>query len=125
MQFADRPQRFDQPQHDMIIPGRVHDPQGGVILDTELQGLTGVIRVWLSYAGLHQIARKFPQLDLVEASERDVLQLEVHALTEQNAALADRLEAAEAKLERINGVAKDGYKVVRRPPTRSKTKAGV
>lgn len=114
MQFADRPNRYDAPGQCIVIPGRVHDPNGGVALDGAYDGARGDIRLWLSHAGLHAIVRQFGnRLGLAERGELETAQ-ERLALAE---AELDRSEAqvAElaAKLDRVNGVAKDGFKIVR------------
>lgn len=114
MFLADRPGRFDHPGQCVIIPGRVHDPNGGVLLDTTLDGAHGDIRLWLSYAGLQKIVDQFggslnlAHKDSLDLAYKKIADLEF-MLAESNAAL----EAAEGKLERINGVSRDGFKIVR------------
>lgn len=125
MQFVDRPPRYDSPGS-CIITHRPYDENGGVLLDGMLDGVRGDIRLWVSYAG--------GQLLVERMGERMNLAKRDHLLAAKDAATAlqqrlDQVEAerdeALAKLSRIQGVAKDGFKVQRqqgRPPMKQVTK---
>lgn len=120
MNFSDRPQRFDEPGQCIVLPGRIHDENGGVQLDGVYDGLRGDMRLWISYAGLQRIVDQFgDRLNLAKREALREAEVEAAGLRAELAMQTERAEAAEAKLERINGVAKDGFKVSRqqgRPP---------
>lgn len=124
MQFADRPGRFDHPGQCAILPGRMHDDNGGVQLDGVYDGVQGDIRLWLSYAGLQKIVAQFgDRLNMATKEELDDLRAAFITLQAQHDQEVARANAAEAKLARINGVAKDGFKI-QRQQGRMPAKAG-
>lgn len=119
MQFVRKPDRFGS---DAIIPGRVADEDGFVDVQNTIDGLRGPVPIYLSVSGLRLIAERYPQVglasrtamsnaaDLAEARWRQVQELEA-----RNAEL-------ETQLERISGLAADGFTVVRkqgRPPKKA------
>lgn len=122
MPFVDKPDRWSS---DAIIPGRTVDPDGWVTEHTVIEGLHGPITLYFSVGGLRLLADRYPQVGLVSKAE---LTSRDHALAEALTAVQQlKLERDElkAKLERISGLQRDGFKVARvqgRPPT--KTKAG-
>lgn len=123
MHFADRPNRFDEPGSCIVIPGRVADENGGVMLDGVYDGARGDLRLWLSYAGLHKIVTQFGRKlnvatyeQFEEAADRAV---RFEAEAQQLRAERDELQA---KLDRISGLRKDGFQISR-VQGRPKTKA--
>ena len=113
MQYATKPPRYDQPGSCIVVPGRVHDENGGVLLDTVLDGRMGDIRLWISYAGLHSIARQVPQLDLVEANDLSRAHDALASTQQQLDQVTAERDELQRKLDRIQGLAKDGFKVTR------------
>lgn len=116
MPFVRKPDRFSS---DVIIPGRTSDPDGFVTEHRELDGIGGPIKVFFSVAGLRQLAKKYPQVELVPKADSDAnFQL---ALDLKNKVLELEAERDEllAKQARIAGFAADGFKVQKmmgRPP---------
>lgn len=114
MFLADRPGRYDSPGECIVIAGRHHDPEGGIQLDGILPGARGDMRLWMSYAGLQSIVRRFgKELNLATKSEVDLAKQARADSEAQLAQARDLIIELEAKLERINGVTKDGFKIVR------------
>lgn len=123
MRFADRPTRFDEPGECAIIPGRVHDENGGVLLDGVYDGARGDMRLWLSYAGLQKIVSQFgDRLNLSTRGDLDEALSLVRGLQgDLDRARAERDDAL-AKLDRISGLRRDGFQVSRiqgRPKTKA------
>lgn len=119
MRFADKPQRFSQPGSCIVYPGRVSDHNGGVQLDTEIEGLHGTVNLWISYEGLHNIARSFPELNLSEADQADA---KLETALDENARLQAALDAvtaerdeAKAALDRIAGLRAAGFTIQKKP----------
>lgn len=115
MRFADRPQRFSQPGSCIVLPGRVVDEKGGVLLDTEIEGLHGTVNLWISYEGIHAIARKIPELNLSEADQADA---KLQTSLDENAALKAQVEQLQgeladtkAHLDRIAGLRRAGFTI--------------
>lgn len=106
--FVNKPDRFSQ---DVIVPGRVTDPNGFVTLHRSLDGLHGPIQVYFSVTGLRQIAEKHPQVGLVPADDVRRLHLENDALRAELDQANARIAELEANAERIAGFARDGFKV--------------
>jgi hypothetical protein len=113
MLFVRKPAAYSQ--GDSIIPGRVADDVGFIDTGNELDGVRGPIRVYLSVAGLRQIAQKFPQVCLTDAAaSRETIETlqgllaEAHSDLEQAVLRADR---AEAQLSAIAGLKRDGFSV--------------
>lgn len=110
MQFVDKPDRFSS---DIIVAGRVRDDIGFVRLDGIIEGLTGPIVPFLSATGLRLIAKRFPQLGLVDAADAASVQLAYDQLRAELARVAAERDDLAAKLERINGLRKDGFQISR------------
>lgn len=118
MRFADRPQRFSQPGSCVVLPGRVVDERGGVQLDTEIEGLHGTVNLWISYEGLHAIARKLPELNLIEADQQEA---KLQTSLDENAALKAQVEQLQGELaeanehlDRIAGLRRAGFTIQRK-----------
>lgn len=124
MNFSDRPGRFDEPGSCIVLPGRTHDVNGGVQLDGVYDGVRGDMRLWISYAGLQRIVEQLgPRLNLAKREDLEDAQANLENVARALDAERKRADAAEAKLERINGVSKDGFKIVRqqgRPAQKAK-----
>jgi hypothetical protein len=123
MPFVAKPDRFSS---DAIIPGRVDDPLGWVTEHTTLEGINGPITLYFSVTGLRQLAEKYPQIGLVSAEELETLTKELACVALSLEQAEARADEAEAKLERISGLQRDGFKVARvqgRPPTKQKAAA--
>lgn len=108
MPHVAKPDKFSQ---DIIIPGRVSDPDGFITEHREIEGLTGPIKVYFSVNGLRHLASKYPVIGLVPATEvalrdKQIADLE-SALTEAN----KELDALRAQTDRIAGFAAEGYRI--------------
>lgn len=110
MQFVDKPDRFSS---DTIVPGRVRDDIGFVRLDQVIEGVTGPIVPYLSATGLRLIASRFPQLGLVDAAWAKDVEDELHSLQDEIERVREERDDLAAKLERINGLRKDGFQISR------------
>jgi hypothetical protein len=123
MNFADRPNRFDMPGYCIVLAGRTYDENGGLLLDQVYDGAQGDMRLWISYAGLQSIVQKFgDRLNLATAEDLQAAYTEAASLEAELDQTKAALAEAEAKLERISGLQKDGFKVAR-VQGRPKTKA--
>lgn len=122
LRFVHKPNPYSEPGFCILLPGRRNDDRGFIDAGMTLDGIRGDLNVYISAEGVRQAAQRFPQLGLVDderlrvaEAERDELASEVDRLTH---VVAD----FEAKFERINGLQKDGFKVVRqqgRPPKKA------
>lgn len=110
MQFVDKPDRFSS---DMIVPGRVRDDIGFVRLDSVVDGVTGPIVPYLSTTGLRLIASRFPQLGLVDADRARDAESALAALQEIHEKVTAERDELQAKLDRINGLRRDGFQISR------------
>jgi hypothetical protein len=106
--FVSKPDRFSS---DIIIPGRVSDPDGFVTEHREIDGIAGPIKIFFSVTGLRQLAQKYPQVGLVPAERLGDLEDELHRLQDEVDRLQHRNEELEAREERIAGLSRDGFKV--------------
>lgn len=106
--FVNKPDRFSQ---DVIVPGRVTDPNGFVTLHRSLDGLHGPIQVYFSVTGLRQIAEKHPQVGLVSRDEAAAETARANTLQAELDQANARIAELEANAERIAGFARDGFKV--------------
>lgn len=123
MHFANRLDRFS---HCVLVPYVTADPDGFVIFDGFIEGLGGPEPRAASVKAIREAARRIPQLGLVERGSLELAQQRTENLEQMLAEANAALETAEAKLDRVNGFAKDGYKVVRqqgRPPVKPKVEA--
>lgn len=108
--FVSKPGRFDS---DSIIPGRVSDDDGFVTENVEYDTPTGPRVHYFSVAGLRQLAGRYPQIGLVPRQLlTDAEQALDEALDALNTVAQERDEAV-ARLERINGLQRDGFKISR------------
>ncbi len=123
MLFASKPPAYSEPGHCLILPAKRSDPEGGVQLQTQIEGLRGPLTLWLSYTGLRQLAEKHPRLGLVPREKLAKAEEERDLLETLLAASEAKVEQLEADAERIIGLRRAGYVVQKangRPP-----KAGV
>lgn len=111
MIFAHKPPAYSEPGHCLILPAKRSDEDGGVQLQTQIEGLHGPIASWLSYTGIRQIAAKHERLGLVPAVERDSA-LERAEIAEGKLTDAEeRIADLEASLEQIVGMRRHGYTI--------------
>lgn len=108
-----KPARHTSPGSCVILPGRHHDELGFVDTTTELEGLRGPLRIYLSVTGLRQLAARLPQVGLVPVLDYERALAEAEAAREEVARLRADLDAAEGQLERINGLARSGFDISR------------
>lgn len=98
---------------------KLHDDNGYVQLNREIDLPTGVRPLYLSISLLRQLAARIPEIGLVPTEKLYAAQREIDQLRfERDQLLAERDDLA-AKHERILGVSKDGFKIQRqqgRPP---------
>lgn len=123
MHFVPKLDRFSQ---DLMLPGNVHDNDGWVHNGTiDLQANQNAARA-VSIKFMREAARRIPEVGLVERSE---LELAIQRAEDAERLLAESnraLETAEAKLDRIQGLARDGFRVQRqlgRPPVKKEAHA--
>lgn len=116
MPFVSKPDRFSS---DAIVPGRVTDPNGFITENTVIEGIHGPIILYFSVSGLRQLADRYKQIGLVPRKALELVKEEFDELEEEyNEAIRERDEA-KAKLDRISGLQRDGFRVARvqgRPP---------
>lgn len=118
MRFVDRLDRYSQ---DLMIPGRYSDPDGFVMGDGYIPGLSGNLPRAVSIGFMREAARRIPQVGLVNRGALEDAVVEIKRERERAEQAEAKLAEAEAKLDRVNGFAKDGFKVVRqqgRPPVK-------
>jgi hypothetical protein len=124
VRHTSKPGRFGS--GDLIYPGRFADPLGFVHIDGTLETRNGTEDKYLSVTGLRRIAEVVPEVRLTDVGALEIAE-ERLALAEAELERANALAAdLKGKLDRINGTAKDGFKVVRqmgRPPTKAKVGA--
>lgn len=122
MQFVSKPDRFSS---DIIIPGKIRDDSGFVRINTTLEGVTGPIVPYLSITGLRLIAQRVPEVGLVPRADLDSLQLAYDQLSELLDSAVEARDALQAKLDRINGLRKDGFQIsrIQGRPRKEPTKA--
>jgi hypothetical protein len=106
--FVSKPDRFSS---DIIIPGRVSDPDGFVTEHREIDGIAGPIKIFFSVTGLRQLAEKYPQVGLTSVERLNEAYDRANSLEAERDELRARVEELEAREERIAGLSRDGFKV--------------
>lgn len=101
---------------------KLHDDLGYVNLLREIDTPTGIRPAYLSVSMLRQWAARIPQIGLVSADDARRLQLELDALRAELDQVKAERDELRARQERINGIAKDGFKIVRQQGRPSKGK---
>lgn len=122
MSFVSKPDRFGSCA---IIPGRVSDDDGFATENTIIEGLHGPITLYFSATGVRQLAQRYPQLALVPKGQLELAREHLASTETLLAEAVEALEAAEVQLDRISGLQREGFKVVRvmgRPPLKKEAK---
>jgi hypothetical protein len=123
MFHVSKPARHTAPGSCVIIPGRHHDDLGFVDTTTELEGIGGPLRIYLSVTGLRQVAARLPQVGLVPVLDYERALAEADAAREEVQRLQTRLSEYEDQLGRISGLSREGFEVVKaRTANRSTTR---
>lgn len=124
MEFVSKMDRFGRE----VTVNKQTDQEGYLLLAHDFDTLNGRQNLYISVSMLRQLAGRNPQLGLSPTDElesaRDANAQLAHALAQEKA----RADEAEGKLDRVNGMAKAGYKVVRqqgRPPQKTNGKEKV
>lgn len=106
-----RPGRFSA-EGCVILPGRHADPHGFIDTTTELEGVHGPIRVYLSIAGIRRIAQQFPeQTGLVPAEDVAKALDEAEAAREEVQRLTAEVERLKGFRDSIAGIRREGFQV--------------
>lgn len=116
MLYARKPMPYSEPGHCLILPGKRSDEDGGIQLQTQLEGIRGPIVGWLSFTGLRQIAAKHESLGLVPRAERDEAVERAEVAEGKLADAEARIAELEADQERIVGLRRAGFTVQKTQP---------
>lgn len=120
MLFARKPPAYSDPGHCLILPGKRSDEDGGIQLQTQLDGIRGPITGWLSFTGIRQIADRHPELGLSKTADLEAATERAEIAEGKLADAEARIAELEADQERIIGLRRAGFTVQK---TQSRQKA--
>jgi hypothetical protein len=124
MPYLEKRNHFSEPSFDVFVPARRQDPLGiveGVVLEGNKRFVP-----WIGLSSIRELALKYAEKTrLVDRAELDENRMALINAEERIERLISERDALEARLDRIAGLSKEGYKVQKVVGRPAKTKVEV